>query len=53
MADLGLPTSYAFDPWGRTLNYHGNITGRTDPPFSASICYAFAGENCFTRVEAQ
>lgn len=53
MADLGLPTSFASDPWGRTLNYHSNITGRTDPPFSASICYGFAGENCFSRVEQQ
>lgn len=51
MADLGLPTSYATDPWGRNLNYHGNITARSDPPFSASICYAFPGENCFSRIE--
>lgn len=47
MIDLGLPPSYAKDPWGRTLQYHSNVTQRTDPPFAASICYSF-GENCFS-----
>jgi hypothetical protein len=49
MADLGLPTSYAKDPWGRTLQYHSNVNGRTDPPFSASICFSFNGANCFQK----
>lgn len=50
MTDLGLPASYATDPWGRILMYSSNITGRTLPPFSASICYS-AGENCLARKE--
>jgi type II secretory pathway pseudopilin PulG len=49
MLDLGLPANYAKDPWGRILNYHSNITARTDPPFSASVCYSF-GEDCFARA---
>ncbi|MCP5405447.1 MAG: hypothetical protein H6922_04405 [Pseudomonadaceae bacterium] len=49
MADLGLPSSYAMDPWGRSLNYHSNVSERADPPFSASICYSFNGANCFVR----
>lgn len=49
MADLGLPASYAFDPWGRLLNYHSNMSERTDPPFSASICFSFDGVNCFNK----
>lgn len=47
MTDLGLPPAYAQDPWGRILMYSGNITGRTDPPFSASICFA-DGNNCLS-----
>lgn len=47
MADLGLPTSYARDPWGRVLNYHSNVTERTDPPFSASLCFSLDGADCF------
>ncbi|MFZ2620123.1 MAG: hypothetical protein WAX89_04550 [Alphaproteobacteria bacterium] len=46
MKDIGLPIAYAKDPWGRTLFYHSNITGRDDPPFSASICYS-SGASCF------
>lgn len=53
MADLGLPTAYAKDPWGRTLNLHSNVNGRTDPPFSASLCFAEDGEDCFTRQTGQ
>lgn len=45
MIDLGLPAAYAQDPWGRTLMYNPNITQRTDPPFSASLCFS-SGENC-------
>lgn len=48
MIDLGLPAAYAQDPWGRTLMYTGNITLRTDPPFSASLCFS-NGENCLSR----
>ncbi|MFZ2587259.1 MAG: hypothetical protein WAZ18_03975 [Alphaproteobacteria bacterium] len=47
MGDLGLPTSYSRDPWGRILNYHSNVTGRTDPPFSASLCFSLDGGDCF------
>lgn len=47
MIDLGLPPAYAQDPWGRTLMYSGNITGRTDPPFSASLCFS-DGDNCLS-----
>jgi len=50
MIDLGLPAAYAQDPWGRTLMYNGNITNRTDPPYSASICFS-SGENCLTAVD--
>lgn len=50
LTDLGLPSSYATDPWGRILMYSPNITGRTQPPFSASICYS-SGENCLARKE--
>lgn len=50
MLDIGLPAAYAKDPWGRILNYHSNVTNRTDPPFAASICYSF-GDNCFARVQ--
>ena len=46
MEDVGLPTSYAQDPWGRTLFYHSNLGGRETPPFSASICYSH-GSSCF------
>ena len=46
MSDVGLPTSYATDPWGRTLWYHSNITARTAPPFTASICFS-SGGTCF------
>jgi type II secretory pathway pseudopilin PulG len=48
MIDLGLPAAYAQDPWGRVLMFNPNITQRTDPPFSASICFS-NGENCLTR----
>lgn len=47
MADMGLPGNYATDPWGRTLNFHSNITERSDPPFSASICFSLDGQDCF------
>lgn len=50
MIDLGLPASYAQDPWGRVLMINTNITGRTVPPFSASLCFS-AGENCLARKE--
>lgn len=48
MIDLGLPAAYAQDPWGRTLMYSPNVTARTDPPFSASLCFS-SGENCLAR----
>lgn len=48
MIDLGLPAAYAQDPWGRTLMYSANVTNRTDPPFSASLCFS-SGENCLSR----
>lgn len=48
MIDLGLPAAYAQDPWGRTLMFSPNITQRTDPPFSASLCFS-SGENCLAR----
>lgn len=48
MIDLGLPAAYAQDPWGRVLMYNPNITQRTDPPFSASVCFS-GGENCLNR----
>ena len=44
--NIGLPPTYATDPWGRVLFYHSNITDRADPPFSASICFS-NGSNCF------
>lgn len=50
MMDLGLPASYAQDPWSRVLMFNPNITARTDPPFAASICFS-AGENCLSRRE--
>ncbi|MFN7163159.1 MAG: hypothetical protein ACK5VJ_01375, partial [Pseudomonadota bacterium] len=50
MMDLGLPASYAKDPWSRVLMFSPNITARTDPPFSASICFS-AGENCLSKRE--
>ena len=50
MMDLGLPASYAQDPWSRVLMFNPNITARTDPPFSASVCFS-AGENCLSRRE--
>lgn len=46
MSALGLPTLYATDPWGRTLFYHSNVTERSNPPFTASICFSDGG-NCF------
>lgn len=49
MIDLGLPASYAQDPWGRVLMFSANVTGRTDPPFSASLCFS-SGENCLSRA---
>lgn len=49
MIDLGLPSSYAQDPWGRVLMFSPNVTGRTDPPFSASLCFS-SGENCLARA---
>ena len=49
MIDLGLPAAYAQDPWGRTLMFSANVTGRTDPPFSASLCFS-NGENCLNRA---
>jgi hypothetical protein len=48
MLDLGLPTTFAKDPWGRTLRYHSNASSRADPPFAASICFSF-GEDCFVE----
>lgn len=50
MTDLGLPAAYATDPWGRILMYNPNVTGRSQPPFSASLCFS-AGENCLARKE--
>ncbi len=44
MVDIGLPTSYAKDPWGKILFYHSNTTGRENPPFTASICFSSGGE---------
>lgn len=46
LSDIGLPTSFATDPWNRTLYYDSNITDRTSPPYSASICFSSAG-SCF------
>lgn len=48
MLDLGLPVTFAKDPWGRILNYHSNASNRADPPFAASICFSF-GEDCFVE----
>lgn len=48
VTDLGLPASTAQDPWGRVLQLNTNITGRTEPPFSASLCFS-NGENCLTK----
>lgn len=48
--DLGLPAVLAQDPWGRVLQINTNITGRTEPPFSASLCFS-NGENCLTKRE--
>jgi hypothetical protein len=45
MEDIGLPTTYAIDPWNRVLFYHSNITKRENPPFTASICFSHGG-NC-------
>jgi hypothetical protein len=45
MEDVGLPTTYAIDPWNRVLFYHSNITKRENPPFTASICFSHGG-NC-------
>jgi hypothetical protein len=50
MMDLGLPAVYAQDPWGRVLMLNANINARTDPPFSASLCFS-AGENCLSKRE--
>ena len=40
---IGLPTSYALDPWGRVLTYHSNYQQERaipdKPPFTASISY--------------
>jgi len=47
LSQLGLPPAYAQDPWGRVLMYQSNATARTDPPFSASICFSRFGEDCF------
>lgn len=52
MIDLGLPAAYAQDPWGRTLMYSANVTTRTDPPFSASLCFS-SGENCLARSSSE
>lgn len=49
MVDLGLPADYAQDPWGRTLMVNTNVTARTDPPYSAAICFS-SGENCLSRT---
>lgn len=51
MVDIGLPAMYAQDPWGRTMMYNSNVTGRTQPPFSASICFSAGGENCLDRQQ--
>jgi hypothetical protein len=50
MMDLGIPATFAQDPWGRVLMLNSNISGRTDPPFSASLCFS-AGENCLSKRE--
>ena len=36
---LGLNSNLAQDPWGRTLCYESNRTGRPKPPFSAKVEY--------------
>jgi type II secretory pathway pseudopilin PulG len=46
MADIGLPSAFATDPWNRTLHYSSNATNRTSPPFTASICFS-SGGSCF------
>lgn len=51
MVDIGLPALYAQDPWGRTMMFDSNVTGRTVPPFSASICFSAGGENCLVRQQ--
>lgn len=51
MADIGLPAFYAHDPWGRTLMYSSNVTGRTVPPFSASFCFSAGGEDCLANQQ--
>jgi type II secretory pathway pseudopilin PulG len=50
MVELGLPAATAQDPWGRVLQLNTNITGRAEPPFSASLCFS-EGENCLTKRE--
>jgi hypothetical protein len=47
-ADLGLPVSVAQDPWGRVLQINTNMAGRTEPPFTASICFS-NDANCFAK----
>jgi len=49
VVDLGLPAAYAQDPWNRVLMYSGNVTARTDPPFSAALCFS-NGENCLNAA---
>lgn len=39
MTLLGLPTSYAVDAWGRTLNYNSNEYNTTATPYTASVWY--------------
>jgi type II secretory pathway pseudopilin PulG len=50
MVELGLPVATAQDPWGRVLQLNTNMTARTEPPFSASLCFS-EGENCLTKRE--
>jgi hypothetical protein len=50
MRAIGLPASYGVDPWGRTLYYQSNASNRSDPPFSASICFSYTG-NCFEEIK--
>ena len=39
MSTIGLPTEYAQDPFGRTLQYDSNSTSVLKPPYQAEVQY--------------
>jgi len=49
MVDLGLPASFARDDWGNVLMINPNSSGRTNPTYSVTLCYAASGENCLQK----